>query len=153
VQGEPPRHLAGFAALAAAALVTLGSVVVVLSLRSDFGVPLGERLRVGTATLVVAAPLLLAAALALVDPGPDGGAAGGVCRRLVPPGVAAVACTAGVLLAGRLVADLAGSGAGLVPGGDRIGARLGAALVDLGALGLTVALGWWALRARAEGAR
>lgn len=145
---EPPRDLVALAAVVAAALVALGALSAVALLSSDFPLPLAERFQRATTTVRTSVPLLLVAALVLAErepaavPAPSGSP--GQARRLVAPGTLAVAAVAGALLVGRTVADVAAGRPGAA------GARLDEVLVDLGALVLTVAAGWWAARAWAD---
>ena len=136
----PGRPLAGVAALAAAALVTVAAVVLVLAVSSeDFDITFGDRLRLGTELLPFSVPLLLG--IALLSRGDD--EAPSSIGRLVALVSLVVGAVATVLLLLRLLADLFadesfGGGAG----------RVSTFLVDLAALVLTAALTWWALRLR-----
>jgi len=120
----------------AAALVCLAALVLTLLLTAgDFEVTLGDRIRFGTEVLVPSAPLLLSVAL-FARPG-DAGSRG---DRLGHTGALVVGAVASVLLVLRLVADLFADGD--VFGG--LAERLGASLVDLGAVLLTIAVARWA---------
>lgn len=150
--GGPPRRLVALAALAAAVLVTAGSLVVLVGLTSDFGVSLGDRLRAATGTAPLAVPLLLVVAQLALGGGPGAPAPApqGAAVRLVPLGVAGVACAHGALLVGRALADAATLTAAPEAVGGTAG-RAGDVLVALAALVLTAATGWWATREEPAG--
>lgn len=144
----PPRQLAAVAALVAAALVVLGSVVLLFVSADDFGLSFGDRLGVATSVLTFTLPVLLAVALVLRDDGAPTAGATSIDDAPFDLAASVVGAIASVLLLGRLLADLVG-GDGAPLSGFGVAGRLGTLLVDLAALTITAALTWWCLERRA----
>jgi hypothetical protein len=122
------------AALVAAALVVVGSVVLLFVSADDFCVSFTDRLGVATSVLTFTLPVLLVVALVLprrrrrAD-----GRRGPLDDAAFDLVASVVGATTSVLLLGRLLADLVG-GDGAPLAGFGVAGRLGTFFVDLAAL-------------------
>lgn len=139
-----PRRGSALAALAAAGLATLGSLVLLGVGGGDFGLGAGDRLRLSTADTRFAVAVLLALALSLRR-SPEPGSEPEVDDRWFGTAAMVVGAGASLLVLGRAVADLVSPATGPFVGGGASG-RIGTVLVDLAALLVTAVTTWWAFQ-------